>query len=89
MMTDNDTFDLQKVGDNLRKLRIAHHYTRADFAQILFDDSKPVAVLDAFEHGQVLIPLEQLVRVCNHFAIKLSDILVFREKYGHLSSHMI
>ena len=82
-------FDVVKVGENLKRLRESKSLSLEDLVGVVLHGKVSIRVLSSWENGDQLIPLEYLVKVCNYFNIRLSSILVFKNKYRHLSNILI
>ena len=73
VIKDPETFD-EKVGAELRKLRISRNLSRPQLAQILFVTRQTICNL---ERGATKVHLQHLYQYCKYFKVKASDILPF------------
>ena len=62
----------EKIGSNVRKLRVSHGLTVREFADILGLSSSTISLI---ENGKRQLTVANLKRICEEFHIKADKIL--------------
>lgn len=64
-----------KIGKNIKKIRLENKYSYKEFAKIL--DLSSLSTIFRWEKGESTPSLENIIKICNMFNVKIDDLVEY------------